>query len=43
MLALRLPKDLEDRLKRLALSTNRTESFYTREAIGHYIEDREDL
>jgi len=43
MLALRLPKNLEDRLEQLAVSTNRTKSFYAREAIERYLEDLEDL
>jgi RHH-type rel operon transcriptional repressor/antitoxin RelB len=43
MLALRLPKELEDRLDKLAEATNRTKSFYAREAIKRYLEDIEDL
>jgi RHH-type rel operon transcriptional repressor/antitoxin RelB len=43
MLALRLPKNLEDRLEQLAVSTHRTKSFYAREAIERYLEDLEDL
>ena len=43
MLALRLPEDLEARLKALAAKTGRTKSFYAREAIAEYIDDLEDL
>jgi RHH-type transcriptional regulator, rel operon repressor / antitoxin RelB len=42
MLALRLPKDIEDRLDQLARRTGRTKSFYAREAIIEKIEDLED-
>jgi RHH-type transcriptional regulator, rel operon repressor / antitoxin RelB len=42
MLALRLPKDIEDRLDQLAKRTGRTKSFYAREAIIEKIEDLED-
>jgi len=43
MLALRLPKDIEDRLDLLAKSTGRTKSFYAREAILRHLEDLEDI
>ena len=42
MLALRLPKDIEDRLTSLAKKTGRTKSFYAREAILEHLEDLED-
>lgn len=42
MLALRLPKDIEDRLTSLARKTGRTKSFYAREAILLYLQDLED-
>jgi RHH-type rel operon transcriptional repressor/antitoxin RelB len=42
MLALRLPKDIEDRLTALARKTGRTKSFYAREAILMYLQDLED-
>jgi len=42
MLALRLPKDIEDRLEALAKKTGRTKSFYAREAILKHLEDLED-
>lgn len=43
MLALRLPKDLEDRLEAMAKKTGRTKSFYAREAIIEKLEDLEDI
>ena len=43
MLAIRLPKDIEDRLDALAAATGRTKSFYVREAILEHIDDLEDL
>lgn len=42
MLAVRLPADIDDRLKALAKRTGRTKTFYAREAILRYIEDMED-
>jgi RHH-type rel operon transcriptional repressor/antitoxin RelB len=43
MLAIRLPKDIEDRLEALAAATGRTKTFYAREAIVEHIEDLEDI
>lgn len=43
MLAVRLPKDLEDRLTRLAKQTGRTKAFYARKAIEDTLEDMEDI
>ena len=43
MLALRLPKDLERRLDKLAKKTGRTKSYYAKEAIARFLEDREDF
>lgn len=43
MLAIRLPKEIEDRLEALATATGRTKTFYVREAILEYIDDLEDL
>jgi RHH-type rel operon transcriptional repressor/antitoxin RelB len=43
MLALRLPKDLEDRLDALAAATGRTKSFYARQAIVEHLDDLEDI
>ena len=42
MLALRLPKEIEDRLDALAKSTGRTKSYYARAAILEFMEDLED-
>jgi RHH-type rel operon transcriptional repressor/antitoxin RelB len=42
MLAIRIPKELEERLEKLARKTGRTKTFYAREAIMEYIEDLED-
>ncbi len=43
MLAIRLPPDIEDRLKALAKKTGRTKSYYVREALLEHIGDLEDL
>jgi len=42
-LSIRLPGDVEDRLKNLATRTGRTKSFYITEAITEHLEDLEDL
>lgn len=42
MLAIRLPKDIEDRLDDLAKKTGRSKSFYAREAILEHLDDLED-
>ena len=42
MLAVRLPPEIEKRLASLAKKTERTKSFYAREAILRHIEDIED-
>ncbi|HEY1500512.1 MAG TPA: ribbon-helix-helix protein, CopG family [Acidobacteriaceae bacterium] len=42
MLGVRLEPELEKRLERLAKKTGRTKSFYAKEAIRQYVEDRED-
>ncbi len=42
MLGVRLDKDLEKRLENLARETGRSKSYYAREAIRQYLEDRED-
>ncbi|MDF1536931.1 MAG: DUF6290 family protein [bacterium] len=41
MLALRLPKDIEQRLEALAKRTGRSKSFYAREAILEHLDDLE--
>lgn len=43
MLALRLPKEIEKRLDRLAKRTGRTKSFYARQAIQEHLDDLEDI
>ena len=43
MLAIRLPKDIEDRLDNLAKQTGRTKTFYAREAIIEHLDDLEDV
>lgn len=43
MLALRLPKHIEDRLTALAERTGRTKSYYARKAIVEMMEDLEDI
>ena len=42
MLALRLPREIEDRLDALAKATGRTKSYYARMAILEFMEDIED-
>jgi len=42
MLGVRLEPELEKKLDRLARQTGRSKSYYAREAIRHYLEDRED-
>ena len=43
MLAVRLDKNLEERLERLAEKTGRTKTFYAREAIEAHLDDLEDF
>lgn len=43
MLAVRLDKDLEKRLERLAARTGRTKTFYARAAIEAHLDDLEDF
>ena len=42
MLAVRLPSKLEHKLQHLAEETGRTKSYYARQAIEAFLEDRED-
>ncbi len=42
MLAIRLSKDIEERLERLARATGRTKTFYARQAILEHLDDFED-
>jgi RHH-type rel operon transcriptional repressor/antitoxin RelB len=43
MMTLRLPNEVEMRLKNLALKTGRTKTFYVRQAILEHLEDLEDV
>lgn len=43
MLAIDIPKNLEDRLDALAKSTGHAKSFFITQAIGEYIDDLEDI
>jgi len=42
MVAVRLPKELDERLERFACATHRTKSYYIRKALEQFLEDRED-
>ena len=42
MLAIRVPHDIESRLKRLAQRTGRTKTYYAREALLRFLDDLED-
>ena len=42
MLAITLPKDVEERLAHMAKITGKTKTFYAREAILNYLDDLED-
>ncbi len=43
MLAIRLPEEIENRLKALSVKTGRSKSFYAREAILQHLDDLEDI
>jgi len=43
VIAVRVPKDIEDRLDRLAKKTGRTKTFYVREAILEHLEELEEV
>ena len=42
MLSVRLPEEMEARITRLAESTQRSKSFFVKEALNNYLEDMED-
>jgi RHH-type rel operon transcriptional repressor/antitoxin RelB len=42
MLSIRLPKEMEARINRLAESTQRSKSFFVKEALTNYLDDMED-
>jgi RHH-type rel operon transcriptional repressor/antitoxin RelB len=43
VLALRLPKDLDEGLAAMASRTGRTKSYYAKKAIAEFLEDQADL
>lgn len=43
MIAVRVPDEIEERLKQLADRTGRTKTFYVREAIVEHLDDLEDV
>ena len=42
MFAIRIGQELESKLEKLARKTGRSKSYYAREAIRQFLEDRED-
>ncbi len=42
MLSVRLPKEMEARIERLAKATKRPKSFFVKEALSNYLEDMEE-
>lgn len=42
MLAIRLPEDIENRLAELAAKTDRTKTYYVREAILEHLDEMEE-
>lgn len=42
MIAVRLPKELEDQLEKVAHETHRSKSYYIRKALEQFLEDRAD-
>jgi len=42
MLSVRLDKELEERLDKLSLQTNRSKSFYVKQALESYLRDMDD-
>jgi RHH-type transcriptional regulator, rel operon repressor / antitoxin RelB len=43
MIAVRVPKEIEDRLNRLAKKTGRTKTYYVREAILEHLDELEEI
>ena len=43
MIAVRIPKEIEERLDRLAKKTGRTKTYYVREAILEHLDELEDI
>ena len=42
MLTVRLPKEMQERIERLAKATKRPKSFFVKEALNNYLDDMED-
>ena len=42
MLTVRLPKEMQERIERLAKATKRPKSFFVKEALNNYLADMED-
>ena len=42
MISVRLPEEMEKRINNLANSTQRSKSFFVKEALNNYLEDMED-
>jgi RHH-type rel operon transcriptional repressor/antitoxin RelB len=42
MLSVRLNSDLEEKLEQLSIKTNRSKSFYVKQALENYLNDMED-
>jgi len=42
MISVRLPEEMETRINNLAKSTQRSKSFFVKEALNNYLEDMED-
>lgn len=43
MLAVRLDKETEEKLEKLARETHRSKTFYVKEALAEYLAEKEDL
>jgi len=42
MISIRLPEEMEARINNLAKSTQRSKSFFVKEALSNYLDDMED-
>jgi len=42
MISIRLPEEMETRINNLAKSTQRSKSFFVKEALSNYLDDMED-
>jgi RHH-type rel operon transcriptional repressor/antitoxin RelB len=43
MVTVRLPEELEEKLKKITRATRRSKSFYIKEALERYLDDMEDF